>query len=317
MSKNLLRIAHLSTFYHTSTLLMAKGGIEHMLGTDVQWKLFGTGPAIVDAFARGDADLAYIGLPPAIIGMDKDVEIKCIAGGHMEGTVIIGRAERKGFPEEKGLKEIFSQFRGLRIGVPGKGSIHDVILSHCLERFHLMGDIEVVNFKWADRIIDAMHKGQVSAAVGTPALAVALKRFVDGRILCPASDLWPNNPSYGIVVRDGFLNKQRETIERFLKLHEESSAFLRNKPREAAKVIADYVGIVDAGFIMDVLQVSPKYCARLTDEFISSTLKFVRTLKKLGYIGREFSSGEIFDASLIEKVHPEKDHYGDGIAGNS
>ena len=25
---------------------------------------------------------------------------------------------------------------------------------------------------------------------------------------------------------------------------------------------------------------------------------------------------EIFDTSLIEKVHPEKDHYGDGIASS-
>jgi len=309
-----LRIAHLSTFYHTSTLLMAKGGIEQTLDTGVQWKLFGTGPAIVDAFRRGEIDLAYIGLPPAIIGMDKGVNIKCVAGGHMEGTVIIGRAEHTGYPEEKGLRDIFAQFTGLTMGVPGKGSIHDVILSDCLERFHLARDIGVVNYKWADQIIDAMYKGDVSAAVGTPALAVALKRFVNGKILCPASGLWPNNPSYGILVQGDFLNGQREVVERFLIQHEEATAFLRNEPREAAKVISDYVGIVDEKFILDVLRISPKYCARITDEYISSTLEFVRILKKLGYIGRELSSGEIFDTRLIDKIHPGEDHYGDGIA---
>ncbi len=314
MAKNLFRIAHLSTFYHTSILLMARGDIERSLGTDVQWKLFGTGPAIVDALARGETDLAYIGLPPAIIGMDRGIEIKCIAGGHMEGTVIIGRVEHRGFPEEKDLKEIFAQFRGLRIGVPGNGSIHDVILSDCLERFHLKREIEVINFKWADLIIDAMKKGQVSAAFGTPALAVALKRFADCKILFPASGLWPNNPSYGIVVRDDLLNGQREVIERFLMQHEEATAFLRNKPGEAAQTIADHVGIVDKDFVLDVLKVSPKYCARITGEYISSTLGFVRVLKKLGYIGRELSSGEIFNTSIIDKIHPEKDHYGDGIA---
>jgi len=314
MSKNLLRIAHLSTFYHTSILLMARGGIEHTVDADVQWKLFGTGPTIVDALARGEADLAYIGLPPAIIGMDRGIEIKCVAGGHMEGTVIIGRPGHKGFPEDKELKDILGQFRRLRIGVPGKGSIHDVILSDCLERFHLMNDIEVVNFKWADLIIDAMKRGQVSAAFGTPALAVALKRFADCKILFPASGLWPNNPSYGIVVRDGFLNEQPEVIERFLVQHEEATAFLRNKPGEAAQIVADHVGIVDKNFVLDVLKVSPKYCARITGEYISSTLEFVRVLKKLGYIGRELSSGEIFNTSIIDKIHPGKDHYGEGIA---
>lgn len=312
-----LRIAHLSTFYHTSILLMAKGGIEHTLDTDVQWRLFSTGPAIVDAFTGGEIDLAYIGLPPAIIGMDKGVKIKCVAGGHVEGTVLIGKRKDRGFPELDDLAEIIRQFTGQKIGVPGKGSIHDVILADCLQRFHLMRDVEVVNFKWADQIIDAMHEGHVSAAVGTPALAVALKRFVNGKILYPPSGLWPNNPSYGILVQGEFLNEHRGIIERFLIQHEEATAFLRNKPHEAAKIISDYVGIVDEGFIMDVLRVSPKYCARITDEYISSTLKFANILKNLGYIGRDLSSGEIFDTSLIDKIHPSEDHYGDGIAEHS
>ncbi|MBI5057143.1 MAG: ABC transporter substrate-binding protein [Nitrospirae bacterium] len=309
-----LRIAHLSTFYHTSILLIAQGNIDREISADVQWRLFGTGPAIVDAFQRGEIDLAYIGLPPAIIGMDKGVKFKCIAGGHVEGTVIIGGAECKGSPETDDLAEVLTQFRGHKIGVPGKGSIHDVIITECLERFNLKSEIDIVNFRWSDLIIDAMHKGQVAAAVGTPALAVALGRFAGGKILCPPSKLWPDNPSYGILVEDNFLNGHRETIERFLKLHEEATAFFRNRPREAAKIISDYTGIVDADFVLDTLNISPKYCASITKGYISSTMAFVKVLKRLGYISRELSDEEIFDTSMIKKIHPSKDHYQDGIA---
>jgi hypothetical protein len=45
-------------------------------------------------------------------------------------------------------------------------------------------------------------------------------------------------------------------------------------------------------------------------------MDFVKALKKLGYIKRELDRDEIFDTSLIEKVHPGKDHYGDGIASS-
>ncbi len=38
------------------------------MGAGAEWKLFGTGPAIVDAFKKRELDMAYIGLPPAIIG---------------------------------------------------------------------------------------------------------------------------------------------------------------------------------------------------------------------------------------------------------
>ncbi len=309
-----LRIGHLSTFYHTSILLMAQGNIEEEMGTDVQWKLFGTGPAIVDAFKRGEVDMAYIGLPPAIIGMDKGVKIKCVAGGHIEGTVLIGRGPYKGFPESGDLRDILKQFRGLKIGVPGKGSIHDVIISEYLDRFNLKGEVGIVNFQWSDRIIDALNKGQLSAAAGTPALAVALNRYAGGKVLYPPSELWPGNPSYGIIAESNFLNEQHKTVERFLVLHEEATAFFRNRPREAAKIIADYIGIVDEDFIMDTLKISPKYCAQITNEYISSTMGFVKALKKLGYVSREISSDEIFDTSLIKKTHPSDHHYGDGIA---
>ena len=309
----LLRIGHLSTFYHTSILLTAKGNIKNLPGVDVQWRLYGTGPAIVDAFKNNEIDLAYIGLPPAVIGIDKGVDIKCIAGGHIEGTVLIGLQTSKGYPETENLKDIVRQFRGYRIGVPGKGSIHDVIISEYLDRFHLGQEIEVVNFKWADQIIDAMCKNQVASAAGTPALAVALERYCSGKILCPPAILWPNNPSYGILVTSSFLNTEREMIGEFLLLHEEAAAFLRGSPLEAAKIIADYTGVADRNFVMDVLRISPKYCAYITDEYISSTMEFVKVLKKLGYINREISSDEIFDTSLIKQVHPSHDHYQDGI----
>ena len=305
-----LRIGHLSTFYHTSILMIARG----TLGPDVEWRLLGTGPALVNAFEKREIDLAYLGLPPAIIGMDRGVRIKCIAGGHVEGTVISGSTKFKGFAEIHNLEDILKQFAGQKIGVPGKGSIHDVIIAEFLRKFNLDKDVRVVNFQWADQVLDAIHRGEVSAAVGTPALAVAVMRYADGKILYPPSGLWPNNPSYGILVRSDLLNREPEKIEKFLQSHEQATSFLRNDPHEAAGIIADYVGVADKAFVLDTLKVSPKYCACLTDEYIASTMEFVKVLKDLGYIGKGFSSSEIFDTFFIEKIHPEKDHYNDGLS---
>ena len=111
-----------------------------------------------------------------------------------------------------------------------------------------------------------------------------------------------------------FLKAHRELVERFLISHEEAEAVLRNNPADAAQAIADHVGIIDREFVLETLGVSPKYCAALTGGYIASTMAFVQALKKLGYIKREPDRNEIFDTSLIEKIHPEKDHYGDGIA---
>lgn len=304
-----LRIAHLSTFYHTSILLIAQGGIERRLGASVEWNLFGTGPDIVGAFDIGQWDLAYIGLPPAMIGIAQGSRFKCIAGGHIEGTVIVGEANLQEAHSPEGLEKVFLQLRGKRIGVPGKGSIHDVMLSDCLERFGLSGEVEVVNFKWADMITEAMARRDVAAAIGTPALAVAVIRYAGGKILFPPSMLWPSNPSYGIMASEEMLKKNVSLAEAFLFLHEEATSILRDKPREAAEMIASYVSVVDADFVAETIGVSPRFCAQLTDGYVSSTMKFEGALRRLGYTKRKLEVEDIFDPSLIRKVHPPGDHY--------
>ncbi|MCS7144656.1 MAG: hypothetical protein NZ879_06515, partial [Archaeoglobaceae archaeon] len=82
-----MRIGYLSTAYHTSHLLREK--------VKAEWKLFSTGIEIVKAFKENRIDLAYVGLTPVIYAKNSGLEIICIAGGHVEGTVIAGRAENE------------------------------------------------------------------------------------------------------------------------------------------------------------------------------------------------------------------------------
>lgn len=304
-----VRIGHLSTFYHTALLLMARGAVPARLGAGVDWRLFGTGPAILQAFGGGELDLAFVGLPPAIIGIERGVDVVCVAGGHVEGTVMAGKDRWRGFPQLDDLSAVLRQFFGARIGVPGTGSIHDVILRDCLERHACAGEIEVVNFPWADLVTEAVANEEVAAAFGTPALAVAIRRFAGGRVLYPPSLLWPANPSCGILVARPFLEERRPLVEGFLALHEEATEAFRSDPAAAAREIAAHVGVVDEQFVLETLQVSPRYCAQLTPEFVAATMAFARTLRRLGYVRREVAEREIFDRTLIDRLHPEPAHY--------
>ncbi|MBF0328266.1 MAG: ABC transporter substrate-binding protein [Nitrospirae bacterium] len=290
-----LRIGHLSTFYHTAIILMDSPISTH---ADAGWRLFGTGPAIVDALEKKELDIAYIGLPPAIIGIHRGVPIKCVAGGHVEGTVMTGFNKYKGLAETDSLEEILNQFIGMKIGVPGKGSIHDLILQDCLQNCGLRQHIEVINYPWADLALEDLAKHRIEAAFGTPALAVAARHYADCKILYPPSKLWPDNPSYGILVSKPFLEEHRDTVAEFLKAHAKATELLRNDPRKAAAVISAKVGVVDQDFVLETLSVSPKYWAQITDAYKNCTIRLMLALKKLGYIEREIYADEIFDNSL-------------------
>lgn len=299
-----IKIGYLTTLYHTSFILRASGQMAD-LGFKASWKLFPNGPAMVEAFEKNEIDLGYIGLPPAMIGISKGLKIKCIAGGHVEGTILIGKRD---FQLAKTAKEVLSQFKGRIIGTPRRGSIHDVILRRLISDSGFSDDIAIKNYDWADFILDAMLDGEVDGACGTPPLAILARRQLGAKIILPPSKTWAYNPSYGIVAADSWINES-SVLEDFLRLHEKACNLIRERPEEAARLVHHAVEIIKEDFAREVFRVSPKYCASLPAEYIDSTMAFMPVLLEMGYIDKELTKEDIFCTKVIEKVHPEKHHY--------
>jgi len=302
-----LRIGYLSTMYHTSHLLKELRWIETVLRCAPEWFLFGTGPAMVEAFQAGALDVGYIGLPPAMIAIDRGLPLKCIAGGHVEGTVMIGPRDFVPVRAAADIPAVLQRLDGRKIGSPARGSIHDVILRWLLKK-HGCTATEVVNYPWADLIPEAIREHEIDAAVGTPQLAVLARRFYDLDIIIPPQFLWPFNPSYGLVVRQDMLG-QRTLLERLVELHEQACNLIRLNPDEAADTVAGTVKVVDAAFVREVFEVSSRYCASLPPQYIDATMAFVPALKEMGYIQHDLTEDTVFDKSFIAAVHPGPHHY--------
>ncbi len=289
---------------------MGNKNLNKDFNMDIRWKLFGTGPAMVKAFQNKNLDIGYMGLPPAIIGIDKEAPIKCVAGGHVEGTIMIANKEHKTLAQlNNNISDVFSQFKGHTVGVPSKGSIHDVILNFYLKKYSLLEDVEVKHYKQAEFIAIDMQKGILEGGVGTPALAVFSSTIFDSHLIIPPEFLWKNNPSYGIFFHENIIDKEPEIILKFLNHNKAASLMLRESPSRAAEIISTTFEILTKNYVSAVLEISPKYCIALSEGFVKSTMEFVRTLKNLGYIKKELRINDIFDFKFIQKVHPESEHY--------
>ncbi|NJD54345.1 MAG: ABC transporter substrate-binding protein [Candidatus Methanoperedens sp.] len=305
VEKKEIIIGHLSTLYHTSFILMGTDWLEKS-GIHATWKLFASGPDIVKAFENKEIDIGYIGLPPAIIGIDRGVPIVCVAGGHVEGTVLIARKNYRIYTEPDDINIVMRQFEGKVIGSPPKGSIHDVIINNIINANDL--NIRVKNFPWTDFVLEALVDGKIDAAVGTPSLAVAAARACNAKLIIPPHLLWPDNPSYGIVIRKELVQYPGIVLP-FLEQHEKASNFIRIRPAEAARLVSGLAGIVDEEFVLDAYRISPKYCAALSKDFVKSTMAFVPVLCRLKYISKIISEKDIFEYGFIEKIHTEQPHY--------
>ena len=310
MRKNRLHIGHLSTCYHSNFILMQEDDLKAQLGVEVDWHIFGTGPEMVAAFQNNELDIGYIGLPPAIIGIEQGVPIKCVAGGHVEGTILCAKKKYKDDTQlDNNLRKVMSQFKGAAIGVPAKGSIHDVILNFYLDKYKLQGEIEVVNYAQPELIALDMKKNKLEGGVGTPCLSVFAATLLESRLIIRADNLWDNNPSYGIFFHENLIENNPDLVLEFLALHKKSATLLRNSPDMAAKLIADTIEMTTEEYVKEVLKISPKYCIALSEGYVQSTMEFVGALHRLGYIKRTLSVDEIFEFRFVEKVHPEHHHY--------
>jgi NitT/TauT family transport system substrate-binding protein len=308
-----MRIGYLTTLYHTSFILRGLArGIEfersHEFEIRPSWKLFPNGPAMMEAFERDEIDLGYVGLPPAMMAIGRGVKIKCVAGGHVEGTVLIGGRD---LVAGKTAKEALAQFRGMTIGAPRRGSIHDVILRKLISDCGLSDDISIRNYDWADFILDAMMDGEVEGGCGTPPLAVLAARQLGAKMVLSPSKVWPYNPSYGIVASERFIQNSSLALEDFLRRHEDACNLIREQPDAAARLVHIVAEIIEEDFAREVFRVSPKYCAGLPDEYINSAMAFVPALREMGYldIDRDLTREDVFCMRLIEKVHPGRHHY--------
>ncbi len=308
-----MKIGYLPTTYHTSFILKSSVNSSYSYLNrkyQIEWTLFPTGPAMIDAFASGKIDLGYIGLPPVITGIDRGLNLKCVGGGHVEGTVMLAPESYQSFEDLGSIKSVLKQFEAKTIGTPSKGSIHDVILREMVKNFK----IKIKNFNWADFIPDALEDGEIQAGVGTPSLATAAAARMDSQIIIPPYKMWPYNPSYGIVVREEIL-EESPFITQFLKAHESACNLMRNDPLKASQIVSHEIEIINRESVLKTYSISPKYCASLPNTYINSTLKFIPVLQNLGYLIGNLKERDIFELKFIHKVHPEPAHYDSGTQG--
>lgn len=83
---------------------------------------------------------------------------------------------------------------------------------------------------------------------------------------------------------------------------------LQRLAQAGARIVSCLTGIVDEDFVREAYN-----CAALSLDFVDSTMAFLPVLRRLKYISRDLSEGEIFERAFIDKVHREPPHYNGGL----
>ena len=114
---------------------------KRLPGVTLEWTKLSGGSAINEALIAGKLDAAFMGVPPALIAIDKGADYRIASGVCVPPAELMVRADAA-----KSLADLSSEDR---IAVPGVGSIQHIMLSIAAEK-------ELRNAKAFDNSIVAM-----------------------------------------------------------------------------------------------------------------------------------------------------------------
>lgn len=262
-------------------------------GLDAQLFEFRGGPPIMEAMSAGEIDAGFVGAPPVIAAISRDVPVKYLAGNHHGGMAIVARGKINSIADLKGKK----------IGSAPPGAISDIQLKATLidNGFDLKKDVTIVSMGYGD-MMAALESGAVDAVCSCASYpSYAMERLSDAKIIALDSmgTLFPGRTAQccGLVVTNNLLEKRPDVAKKLVEAHIEAINFINQNPLRAAKAIADDLktSISAEQHALSTQRVTP-------DLDVPTCQIYAEKMAEIGAIKRIPNMKEYYDPSLWKKV---------------
>ncbi|MBA7580132.1 hypothetical protein ES708_22023 [subsurface metagenome] len=269
-----------------------------------------TGMALASALARGDIQVAYLCLVPAInVYANAKVPIKIVAGTHKYGYGLVVNPEKI-----KSVKDL--EKPGIRIGCVREGGAVDVLFHKTIDKYNLnekkiLNNIQRMN---PPKQILAINTGQLDAAF-LPEQWATMAEESDFKMLLMGQDVWPEMQGSVLVVKEELIRDHPEVVEKLVKISQRATDWINQHPQEAAEIVARQlqeaggnifpVEITDmttkTEITPEVLLMSMNRLEYTTDIDLVVVQEAIDYVARLGYIKSSFKAEDILDLSFIEQ----------------
>ena len=301
--KKKIRVAFFPNVGHVVPIVgMEKGIFSKGIGNDTQieTKLFDSGPQVIESLFANSIDIAYVGPVPAINGFLKsDHDVKILAGAASGGASFVVHPNSD-------IKSI-EDFSGKKIATPQIGNTQDVSLRHYISENGFKsidkgGSIIVLNIPNPD-IYTLFVKGEIDGAWVPEPWATIFVEELGGKRLFYEEELWPNQQFASVLLigREDYVKNNPEIINDWLESHVETVNLINSNPKETV--------IIFDQFMEDTLgqslpeQIIDKSLSNLEityDPINESIYTFAERADSLGYLGRNgYDISEIFSNSTV------------------
>jgi NitT/TauT family transport system substrate-binding protein len=268
-----------------------------------------TGMALAAALARGDIQVAYICLVPAInVYANAKIPIKIVAGTHKHGYGLVVNPD-----QVKTVKDL--ERPSVHLGCIREGGAVDVLLRKTIDKYHLDKDkiLSKVQRMNPPKQVLAIKMRQLDAAFLPEQWATMAEEF-GFKMLLTSQDIWPEMQGSVLVVKEELINRHPEMVRKLVKVTQKATEWSNQNPDEAAKVMARQLQAVgakvypaDAAKVAAKLEITPevllrsmsrmKYTIDIDPKVIQETGDY---MAGIGYIRNRFNTEDILDLRFLK-----------------
>ena len=287
-----------------------KGWFEEEGLNLASYESYVTGMALASALARGDIQVAYLCLVPAInVYSNAKVPIKIVAGTHKYGYGLVVNPEKI-----KSIKDL--EGSDIRLGCVREGGAVDVLLHKTIDKYNLdekkiLNNIQRMN---PPKQVLAINTGQLDAAF-LPEQWATMAEESGFKMLLMSQDVWPEMQGSVLVVKDELIRDHPEVVEKLVKISQKATDWINQHPQEAAEIVARQ--LQEAGgslFPVEIADIATK--TEITPEVLLKSMnrleyttdidpavvqEVIDYVAQLGYIKSNFKAGDILDLSFIKQ----------------
>ncbi len=305
-SENTLRVAFFPNIGHAIPIVGIERGIfEDNLGnsTNLEQKLFFSGPQVIETLFSKSIDLAYVGPGPAISGFLKseNQDIVILSGAATGGASFIVHPDSQ-------INSV-DDFAGKRIAAPQIGNSQDVSLRNYLSENGLKpyqkgGTVIVLNIPNPD-IYTLFTKGEIDAAWIPEPWATILVQELNGKRLFYEEELWPENKFASVLLigRQEYISAHPEIVATWLESHQQTANWINEHPQETRIIFNQFMQNTLGQTLSDnVVDEALGNLAITTDYVDDSIYTFAQRADSLGYLGRD---GYTLDGIFFDRASNE------------
>ncbi|MBN1369625.1 MAG: ABC transporter substrate-binding protein [Dehalococcoidaceae bacterium] len=267
-----------------------------------------SGMALASALARGDIEVAYMCLVPAITAYaNAGVPIKIVSGTHKHGY---GLAVDPG--KIQSVEDLDNP--DIRIACVQAGGAVDIVFHKTIDVYALNKAGVLANTLRMNpaKALMAVKAGQVDA-VFLPEQWCTMAEEYGFEMLVGSKDVWPDLQGSVLVVKQNLIDESPEIVEAIVKTDRKTLAWINTNIEEAAQILSRSLqGTLEQSISLDSafetasgFEYSPEVMQRSIEriEFTSSidanvVQNVIDYMAELGYISNSFPAEQILDLSF-------------------